>query len=81
LSESKLYHIHRVFQIIVEGMLYYRWGCFLYQSWVVVIVEQSCRVNVIARVEVIPYTFGFPISESKLYQNFPCSESVVGSIS
>jgi hypothetical protein len=81
LSESKLYGICWVSRVKVEEMSYYRWGCFLYQSRVVVRVKEFVRVKVIVRVEVIPYTLGFPMSESKLYWTFPCSESVIGSIS
>jgi hypothetical protein len=81
LSESKLYCIPQVSRVIVEVMPYYRWGCFLYQSRVVVRVKEFVRVKVIIRVKVVPYTLGFPMSESKLYWTFPCSESVIGSIS
>ena len=47
-------------------MLYYRWGCFPYQSRVLVRVMEIVRVKVIVRVEVILYTLGSP--ESKLKQ-------------
>jgi hypothetical protein len=56
LSESKLYRIRWVSRVKVEVMPYYRWGCFLYQSRVVVRVREIVRVKVIVRV--IPYTLG-----------------------
>jgi len=56
LSESKLYHIYWVSRVKVEVMLYHGWGCFLYQSMVVVRVREIVRVKVIVRV--IPYTLG-----------------------
>ena len=43
-------------------MLYYRWGCFLYQSRVVVRVMDIVRVQVIVRVEVVPRTLDSPES-------------------
>jgi hypothetical protein len=39
LSELKLYHIHWVSGVKVELRPYYRWGCFLYPSRVVVRVR------------------------------------------
>jgi len=56
LSESRLYGIHWVSRVKVEVMPYYRWGCFLYQSRVVVRVREIVRVKAIVRV--IPYTLG-----------------------
>ena len=66
MSESKLYHVHRVSRVRVEEIMYYRWGCFPYQSRVVVRVMEIVRVKVIVRVKAIPYTLGSP--ESKLKQ-------------
>ena len=57
-------------------MPYYKWDCFPYQSRVVVRVKEFVRVKAIVRVKVIPYTLGFPMSESKLYWTFSCTESV-----
>jgi len=65
----------------VEAMPNYRWGCFPYQSRVVVRVEEFVRVKAIVTVEVIPYTLGFPMPELKLHWTFPCSESVISSVS
>jgi hypothetical protein len=56
LSGLKLYHIGWIFRVKVEVMPYYRWGCFLYQSRMVVSVREVIRVKVIVRV--IPYTLG-----------------------
>ena len=47
-------------------MPYYRWGCFPYQSRVVVRVREIVRVKVIVRAKVILYMLGSP--ESKLKQ-------------
>ena len=57
---SKLYYKCSVFQVKVDVMLYYRQGCFLYQSRVVFKVREIATVKVIVRVKVIPYTLGFP---------------------
>jgi len=40
LSDSELYCIRWVSRVKVEVMPYYRWGCFLYQSRVVVRVRE-----------------------------------------
>ena len=65
LSESKLYLIHWVSLVKVEVTPYYRWGCFPYQSRVVVRVMEIARVKVIVRVEVILYKLGSLESQSK----------------
>lgn len=39
-------------------MQYYQWGCFLYQSRVVIRVRNIVSVKVINRVEVILYMMG-----------------------
>jgi len=64
LSELKLYRIRWVSRVKVEVMPYYRWGCFLYQSRVVVRVMEIVRVKVIVGVKVKPNKLGSP--ESKL---------------
>jgi len=66
LSESKLYLIRWVSQVKVEVMPYDRWGCFPYQSRVVVRVMEIDGVKVFLRVEVIPSKLDSP--ESKLKQ-------------
>jgi len=56
LSESKVYRVCWVSRVKVEVMPEYRWGCFRYQSRVVVTVREIVRVKVIVRV--IPYMLG-----------------------
>ena len=46
-------------------MPYYRWGCFPYQSKVVVRVMVIVRVKVIVRFEDIPYMLGSPKAKLK----------------
>ena len=58
MSESKLYRIRWVSRVRVEVMLDYLWGCFPYQSRVVVRVEEIVRGKIIVRVEVILYMLG-----------------------
>jgi len=65
-SQLKLYCICLVSWVKVGVMLYYRWGCFLYQSRVVV------RVSEIGRV--ILYMLGLPC-QSQSYTGLPHVQS------
>jgi hypothetical protein len=63
LSESKLYHVCWVSQVKIEVIPYSGWGCFPYQSRVVVVrVKQIAPVKTIVRVKDIPCTMSSPES-------------------
>jgi len=69
LSEKMLYCTSCVFQLNVNVMLYYRWGCFPNYSRLIVNIWEIVRVTVIIRVEVTPYPLCYPESELKQYCN------------